>query len=237
MNTYVPNAKLIGYNRAMLDHHIQKSIVYTLAFAQSMRFSELQPDDIDSKLFTYHLKKVVAAGYVTKYDDGTYALTPEGRRIGKTVLKKDRLMDQAYSILLLAVRRRSDDAWLLYTRNTHPLIGLTGFMQALPRAEESVTATAHTICFEKTGLTGDFKVVSSGYLRVFEADELESFTHFTLLSCDNVEGGLKEHDDYGTYEWVQSPDFSAKTMLPTAKILSDLALSRATPFVEKTYIL
>lgn len=221
----------------MLDHHTQRSIVYTLAFASSMRFSELQPSDIDSKLFTYHLKKVIQAGYVTKHDDGSYALTPEGRRIGKTVLKKDRFMDQAYSILLLVIRRKTDGAWLLYTRNTHPLIGLTGFMQALPLADESIVTTARTTCLEKSGLAGHFQVISSGYLRVFEADELESFTHFTLLSCDDVEGELKEHDDYGTYTWVQDPNFSAATMLPTAKILSELALSRDTPFVEQTYIL
>jgi hypothetical protein len=221
----------------MLDHHIQRSIVYTLAFAPSMRFSELQPDDVDSKLFTYHLKKVIHAGYITKYDDGSYALTPEGRRIGKTVLKKDRLMDQAYSILLLAVRRSSDHAWLLYTRSTHPLIGLTGFMQALPNADEAVAETAHLVCLDKTGLHGDFQVVGGGYLRVFDADELESFTHFTLLVCDDAKGDLKEHDDFGTYSWVKNPDFSAPSMLPTAKILSDLTLSRNTPFVEKTYTL
>ena len=221
----------------MLDHHIQRSIVYTLAFAPSMRFSELQPDDVDSKLFTYHLKKVIQAGYVTKYDDGTYALSPEGRRIGKTVLKKDRLMDKAYSILLLAIRRSSDNAWLLYTRSTHPLIGLTGFMQALPNAHEAVAETAQSVCFDKTGLKGNFQVVSSGYLRVFEIDELESFTHFTLLVCDDVEGELKEHDDYGTYSWVNNPDFSAPSMLPTATILSDLATNRDTPFIEKTYTL
>lgn len=221
----------------MLDHHIQRSIVYTLAFASSMRFSELQPSDIDSKLFTYHLKKVIQAGYVTKHDDGTYALTPEGRRIGKTVLKKDRFMDQAYSILLLAIRRKKDGAWLLYTRHTHPLIGLTGFMQALPLSHESIIQTAHNACVKKSGLIGHFEVISSGYLRVFEADKLESFTHFTLLLCDDIEGELKEHDDYGTYAWVQKPDFSATSMLPTAKILSELALSRKAPFVEQTYTL
>ena len=46
----------------MLDHHIQRQIVYQLAFVDSLRFGELKPDDLDNKLFTYHLKKVVSAG-------------------------------------------------------------------------------------------------------------------------------------------------------------------------------
>jgi hypothetical protein len=219
----------------MLEHHIQRSIVYSLAFSPSMRFSELQPDDIDSKLFTYHLKKVMLAGFVDKYADGSYALTPEGRRIGKTVLRKDRSMDQAYSILLLAVKRSVDGAWLLYTRNTHPLIGLTGFMQAIPQPDEEIIFTAHSICKQKTGLDCTFSVASSGYLRVYEGDELESFTHFTLLIADDVSGELSLQDEFGTYAWVIDPDFSSSSMLPTAVTLSELAMSRNISFIEETY--
>ena len=72
----------------MLDHHIQRTIVYTLAFAESMRFGELKPDELDNKLFNYHLKKVIAAGYVAKNDEGLYTLTSEGKRVGKGALKK-----------------------------------------------------------------------------------------------------------------------------------------------------
>jgi hypothetical protein len=219
----------------MLDHHVQRTIVYTLAFSPSLRFSELQPDDIDSKLFTYHLKKVISAGLVEKYDDGTYALTPEGRRIGKTILRRDRFMDQAYSILLLVVRRQSDGAWLLYTRNTHPLIGLTGFMQATPTPLEDITITAARTCTEKTGLVATFRTVSSGYFRVFQAQELESFTHFTLLVSDDADGELTVNDEFGSYEFVADPDFTSDTMLPTALTLSQLAIDRSTPFVEQTF--
>lgn len=219
----------------MLDHHIQRTIVYTLAFSPSLRFSELQPDDIDSKLFTYHLKKVILAGLVEKYEDGTYALTPEGRRIGKSVLRKDRIIDQAYSILLLAIRRPSDNTWLLYTRNTHPLIGLTGFMQATPQPDEEIAITAQIACKQKTGLTANFKTVSSGFFRVFEGDNIESFTHFTLLVSDNPEGELSVLDEFGTYSWVKDPDFNAKNMLPTAYSLSQLASDRSITFIEKTF--
>ena len=98
----------------MLDHHIQRTIVYTIAFAEGMRFGGLKPDELDNKRFNYHLKKVIAAGYVAKNDEGLYTLTSEGKRVGKGALKKQsRLIDRAYSILLLCVRRESDGAWLL----------------------------------------------------------------------------------------------------------------------------
>lgn len=219
----------------MLDHHLQKNIVYALAFADSLRFSELQPDDIDSKLFTYHLKKTVMSGLVVKHTDGSYALTPEGRRIGKTVLKKERFMDQAYSILLLIIRRSSDGAWLLYKRHTHPLIDLSGFMQAIPNAHEAVTLTAQRTCLEKTGLSGTFEFVSDGYFRVFQSEELESFTHFTLMRCDDISGELVNSDGFGEYYWQMDPDFHAEHMLPTAATLSQLYLDSSRQFIEQEF--
>lgn len=220
----------------MLDHHLQRSIVYTLAFADSLRFSELQPDDIDSKLFTYHLKKVIAEGLAVKNSDGTYSLTPQGRRVGKGALKKqDRFIDRAYSILLLVVRRKSDGAWLLYTRNNQPLRGLSGFMQAQPQPDQDSAATAARALHTNTGLTGGFSYVSSGYFRIYSGDALESFTHFTLLACDDVMGDLAAHDELGEYSWQLSPNFDDPSMLPTAQTLSELYLHPDVTFVEETF--
>jgi hypothetical protein len=220
----------------MLDHHIQRSIVYQLAFAPSMRFGELKPDDIDNKLFTYHLKKVVAAGYVTKNDDGLYALTSEGRRMGKGVLKTEsRLLDRAYSTLLLAIRRKSDGAWLLYTRHTHPMIGLTGFMHAQPNAAVNIAETAALECKQKTGLDGMFRVHGHGYFRVYHDNQLESFTHFTLLVCDDIRGELAQNSELADYHWELQPDFGAAHMLPNMQVLRDMYAGTAGGFIERTF--
>ena len=220
----------------MLDHHIQRTIVYTLAFAESLRFAELKPDDIDSKLFTYHLKKVVSAGFVTKTADGAYALTPEGRRVGKGALEKQsRMINRAYSILLLAIRRKEDGAWLLYRRQTHPLLGLTGFMQAQPVADMETTETAKNQCLEKTGLSGDFNVHGHGYFRVYREDELESFIHFTLLVCTDIQGELRQSSEPAEYYWDVNPDFAAPDMLPNMQTLHRMFEAPAGSFVEQTF--
>lgn len=220
----------------MLDHHIQRSIVYQLAFASSLRFSELKPDDVDNKLFSYHLKKVVAAGYVSKNGAGEYELTADGRRIGKGVLKNDsRLIDRAYSTLLLAIRRDSDGAWLLYTRRTHPMIGLAGFMHAQPVAHESVTATARTVCRDETGLAGEFRVHGHGYFRMYRQDELESFTHFTLLVCDNATGELAQTNDLADYYWDAAPEFTAEGMLPNMPLLYGMTQAPEGTFIEASF--
>jgi len=219
----------------MLDHHIQRSIVYRLALLESARFSGLKPDEVENKLFTYHLKKVVAAGLVAKTDKGLYQLTSKGRRLGVHVFEGqlDRL-DRAVSVLLLIVRRTSDGAWLLYRRKTHPLRGRVGYMHAAPTSTESTVITARRELKAKTGLEADFAVIGSGYFRVFEGDNLESFTHFNLLASEDATGELKVADKHADYFWELKPDFADPTMLPNMSILA-AAYQRGEPFfLEET---
>ena len=175
----------------MLEHHIQRQIVYALAFSEGLRFGELKPDGLENKAFDYHLKKVIVAGYVVKNEDGTYSLTSEGKRVGKGALKKQsRMIDRAYSTLLLAIRRPEDGAWLLIRRKSQPLLGLTGFMNASPIATQEATQTAAEVCKEQTGLTGTFVAHGHGYFRIYRDGGLESFIHFTLLTCSDIQGEL-----------------------------------------------
>lgn len=218
----------------MLDHHIQRTIVYRLALTPSLTFSELRPDTLENKLFTYHLKKVVAAGLVEKNEDGRYALTPEGRLLGVHVLENtEAIIDRAYSVLFLVIRRASDGAWLLYKRGSHPLYGRVGFMHVTPNAHESSLQTAARLCKERTGLEAQFKALGSGFFRVFEDGNLESFTNFTLLICEDTQGKLVGDDELAEYFWQTNPDFSAPDMLPNMSILSELYVKNQPFFVEK----
>lgn len=219
----------------MLDHHLQRSIVYRLALSHELHFSELKPDTIDNKLFTYHLHKVEKAGLVAKNKDGLYGLTPEGRRLGIRVLQNQQaLIDQPESVLFLIIRRKGDGAHLLYKRKAHPLIDRVGFMHTTPNASEDILATAKKACKDITGLDCTFGTLGGGYFRVYEEDNLESFTHFTLLVCEDAKGELVQNDDYADYYWEQTPDFMDPSMLPNMPTLADLYGKGSLFFVEKT---
>lgn len=221
----------------MLDHHLQRSIVYRLAFSPELRFSELKPDEVENKLFNYHLKKVVSAGLVAKQDDGAYALTPEGRRLGTRVLDKQMaVIDRPQSVLFLAVRRKSDKAWLLYRRKTHPLRGQIGFMHCTPVANKDAVKSAAVDCLEKTGISATFRVLGSGYFRVYRDSELESFTHFTFLVSVDATGELVQDDEFAEYFWAENPDFSDADMLPNMKTLGYLHQANELFFVEQTFV-
>lgn len=221
----------------MLDHHIQRTIVYRLAFNPSLRFSELKPDNIDNKLFTYHLKKVLSTGLVTKSDTGVYTLTPEGRRISTGAFEKEQalIVERPLSVLFLVIRRKHDGAWLFYRRNTHPMLGFSGFMHCTPTLLGNSDEAARKQCAAKSGLDGHFMTLGGGYFRIYQDDTLESFTHFTLLYCEDMEDTLTPNDSKADYFWVDTPDFSDPTLFPGTQLLSTLYEAKKPFFIEKTF--
>jgi ADP-ribose pyrophosphatase YjhB (NUDIX family) len=220
-----------------MDHHIQRTIIHKLAFVSEASFSELKPSDIDNKLFTYHLKKTILEGYVQKSAKGLYSLTPEGRRLSTGVKEKQRALvtERPLSALFLIIRRKEDSAWLLYKRKTHPMLGFHGFMHLRPNASESISETAAKQVQEKTGLQGTFTALGGGYVRVFEGDTLESFTHFTLLYCNDIQGELIQNDEHVEFFWCTNPHWQDPSFFPTTQILKEKYEAGQPFFIEETY--
>lgn len=222
------------YDGCMLDHHLQREIIHELAFVPAARFSELKPDDIENKLFTYHLQKVIKAGYVEKAEDGTYSLTAEGRRLGLQLTRSERYtLEKAYSALFLIIRRKSNGAWLFCDRNLHPLLGYTALPVATPDAALTAVEVAARDLKAKTGLDGTFKALGGGFYHLYKDGELESYTNFTLMICEDASGELQQLDTSGTYEWLQDPDFTDKRFLPTTKRLTELYQAGEAFFLEE----
>lgn len=216
-------------------HHIQKSILLRLAFADSLRFSELKPGELENKLFDYHLKQVIRDGLVGKDEAGRYNLTPEGRQSGvREVIYDSNGTAQAHSISFLVIRRKSDDAWLLYKRLAHPLKDLVGFMHATPRPTMTVTESASKEVLRKIGLKASFYQLGSGFFRMMKGDQLESFTHFELLVADDCSGGLSNNHELAEYFWVTNPDFGAPNMLPNMSVLAGKCLAGKPFFIDET---
>jgi hypothetical protein len=220
----------------VLEHHLQKNIVRILTQVESQRFGELKPDTIDNKLFDYHLKKVMIAGLVEKLPTGGYRLTSLGRRVGKDVVRQsDYLIDRAYSVLFLVIRRSQDGAWLLCKRKTHPLLNMIGFMDAIPRSYESILQTAQETALAKTGLEANFTVRGSGYLRAMNGPSMESFTHFTALEATDVADTLQQYDELAAYHWQESLQLDESKLLPTVPLLIEQLSQPEQFFIEQSF--
>jgi hypothetical protein len=75
--------------------------------------------------------------------------------------------------------------------------------------------TAQRILREKTGLSAEFTLSGAGYIRIFKDNELESFTHFTLLRANAISYDIVQEDHSGENMWIKDPDFGSKEMIPS----------------------
>lgn len=221
----------------MIEHHIQRNIVNRLAFADKLKFSELQPEGLENKLFNYHLKLVIRDGLVEKTDDGLYSLTANGRHLGIRALDKQlAIVERAQPIVFLIIRQSPEpnSPYLLYKRLVHPLKDKIGFMHAGTIAGKTIEQVAQQQCLEKTGLNCDFKPLGGGFFTTYSGEDLESYVNFTLLIADSAKGELIQNHDNAEYFWQESPDFNSPDMIPNMPLLAKLYQAGETFFIEET---
>lgn len=199
----------------MVEHHIQRDILYKLVTSPTARFAELKPKDIDGNIFTYHLRQLIKNKYVEKSEDGSYHLTSLGKNIGINIrLKSKELLEQAHSIFLLIIRNEKGE-WLLRKRLAHPMYGKYGFVHGEPEARKSIYEAANDALGQRTGLSAEFKPIGHGYITFLLDDEVESFTHCTFLEAYNLSGELIPVTGNGENTWLPEPDFASEDMIPS----------------------
>jgi hypothetical protein len=186
----------------MLEHHIQRTIIKSLSTVDSLSFSELKPDDLDNKLFDYHLKGLIRDQLVVKQSDGRYSLTESGKFMTVGAGRpKTPWEEKAYSIIFTIVKDSSNGKFLMAERLTHPLLGGIGLTHHHPLAGRTIRETARESLLKKTSLEADFTHIGSGYLCVYEGEELQTYLHYTLLYGESS-GELQQNYDRSKFFWT-----------------------------------
>lgn len=208
-------------------HHIQKSIMDKLATAETKRYGELKPVELDGNVFGYHLKALLIEKYISKSEQGDYALTQKGKDY--VVHRFENPLLQAHSIFLIALRR--DNNWLLRERLVQPLLGMAGFIHGEPIAGEPVAVTATRRLLEKTGLDVDLSVQSSGLISITRDGVLESYSHAVVLTGETDSDISITRDPTGHNFWRPANELDSATILPSCiDIISRIENHNSTPF-------
>lgn len=203
----------------MLEHHIQRAIVTKLKSSDSLSFTELKDDELDNKLFTYHLKITIREKFVEKTTEGRYRLTSAGEKLWRRMSETpEKISLRAFSVMYLVVHH-IDHGWLLYRRKTHPQIDKVGFMHAIPDSGVSVTERASNELAAKTGLSGTFAVIGSGFFRTSIGVTVDGFVNFTALLSEDSTGKLDPNDDSADYFWSKHISAIDQNLLPNMPAL------------------
>lgn len=136
-----------------LNHPLQRKIFCQLAFAESLRFSELKPEGVESNLFMYHLERMIKDKFVEKIDKG-YRLGEKGMWLADRVsFKTLRFRIQPKMVVCLAIKSTISDEWLMMHRTHQPHFGAIVFPGGkLHYGERMETAAAREL-EEKAGMT------------------------------------------------------------------------------------
>ena len=165
---------------------IQRDIIARLKNADSLRYSELKPDaDIPNDLYNYHLKKLVADGFIIKTDAG-YKLSPRGIRhvadVHHTSDQDDRLFK--YNVLLVVTREIDGVVHILNQRRTsQPSYDIIGVPGGTVLKSEPLLDGAHRKLRQETGVDGEFSYVGLERRIFYKDNHLFSDVLFPICLC------------------------------------------------------
>lgn len=216
---------------ATMIHHIRRTVLDKLATAESLRYGELKPKDLDGNVFTYHLKGLIVDDLIEKNEAGDYLLTAAGRDY--IVHRYEDPALSAHSIFLIVLKRQSE--YLLRRRKVQPLLGYTGFIHGEPEAGVGIIETATKRLKDKTGLKDVSLVVAgSALITQHRDDELQSYSHAVILYGETIQEITIEEDATGHNLW-SSLD-SAEKLIPSCDDIVAMIENKQT-WLERSYSL
>ena len=189
-------------------HYIQREILGKLMFNPKQRFSDLQLEEITSKHFNYHLKKLVDEGLIDKEGD-MYVLTDKGKdHVGQIDDVRLQVEKQPKISVGVLVRRFDDgvEEFFLSKRLKQPYYGKVGGFTGKVRFGETLEETARRELQEEAGVEdGEFKLAGIVRKMAYKGErEDRNFVQdqiMILFLVENVEGNLLEETKESKNFW------------------------------------
>lgn len=207
----------------VIEHHIQRDILERLTHAAVLRFSELKPQGMESNIFMYHLKQLIAQDYVCKVD-GRYRLATKGLSyIDSLSTENHKPRPQPKLIAILALTDGSGK-WLLAKRKIQPYVDTYMFPSGKQHRGEASTAHAIRELNEKTGWS-DVPLEYRGVVDVQISDvQGVLITHAVANVYEGAvtQSSLPPETDRFTFAWHDFADKTRLLMPGTREVFEEL---------------
>lgn len=143
-----------------MPHPTQMRILRYLLLSPDGNFASLQKDaEMQSDQFTFHIKRLIKAGYVVK-DDATYRLTAAGKEFANRMDTDTYAIERQAKISVVVIVEDDAGKVLHQQRLKHPYYGYWGHISGKVRWGETLLEAAARELMEETGLSADLRIVS-----------------------------------------------------------------------------
>lgn len=207
-------------------HYLQKNILDQLRLNPSQRYSQLQPDDIESSHFKYHLQQLINEGLVEQKSRGIYGLTAKGKS-QVDQLSDGRVNPHSMPKVITYTLLQDQDHYYLLRKDKEPYLGLINMIGGKLHSGESAEQAAHREMLEKTGGNVEkLELKGVAQIRIKQAEGLLSHAVAFVFVADINSAKLKQFISIKKSDIKNSADL-APDLLP---ILSAIEESNE-PFV------
>lgn len=153
-------------------HILQKGIIDKLRRTDALRYSELQPGEIESSHFKYHLDQLIKDKFVEKRGRGIYGLTTKGRAFTDRIsdgLRKPSEMPKLITYTLL----EDDDTYYFVRKDREPYRGLINMIGGKMHIGEAADMAARREVYEKADLAvTDVSLCGMANIMIYEQNNL-----------------------------------------------------------------
>lgn len=150
-------------------HYIQKHILDKLRRTSAMRYVQLNPGEIESGHFRYHLMQLIKEGYVDSIERGLYTLTVSGQH-AVDKLSENRVNATPMPKVITYTLLREGSKILLQQKSKQPYLNLLNMIGGKVHEDETTQAASMREVYEKTGieisdpyLAGVFEILIKSY--------------------------------------------------------------------------
>lgn len=219
-------------------HKSQMDLLNQLLHVESASFSILQKAvGLDSDYVTFHLKSLIAAGYVTK-NEKQYQLTRAGKEYANRMDTDEKVIERQPKLSVVLIVENDQGQILAQQRLKQPFYGYWGRPTGKIRWGETMEAAAARELAEETGLSATWRIVGLYHKMDYTTgtDEVLEDKFFIIAHGTNPKGTLIETFDGGKNAWLTDQEIITKDkVFQSVTSLTTLARSNQISIIEKRY--
>lgn len=162
---------------------IQKYALLVLLCQEHACLVELCPTDVAANLFSYHLERLVASGYVQKMSRGSYMLTVKGQKLAGTFSTNTGHQTENIKTVIMFYSK-NEQGYLLFRWSRQPYLGQITPVYDRLAFGNTMEQGLEVAMMDKLGKVVDVKYKTNAVIKITHKGELISHMSAYVYEID-----------------------------------------------------